>query len=337
MIKKKRWCIIMENSQKKGYGIMRLYNIFYLCEAYYHGLLLVKAELVESSNGSYYELSNWSECKKSLEELSKIECLAKYAKAIYESLSPLERDKEKPNVAPEKYEIFYTHLDRLRCAVETLRTLNASLKMGEAQSGIDVKIPKCDSLDEYMWYLKEINFIFTQCPYLLCKDETVKFNTVDVGSQWLSFVVEVTVTAAGVFYIFNNLAKLVERAVAIKSDFLLLEQLEEDLKSRQLKNEVTEETMDVFKKFKQDLMDECIDGMEHEIEIKTEPEERARAEKSVEKMVFLIDKGVEIYSSIETPNEIKKLFPFEKEKVMLSEDILKLIEDKAGKMKSSSD
>lgn len=54
-----------------------------------------------------------------------------------------------------------------------------------------------------MSYLKEIDFILTQCPYLSSEKEELKFNNVDVGSQWLSFFL----IAAGTFQILNNLGK----------------------------------------------------------------------------------------------------------------------------------
>lgn len=48
-------------------------------------------------------------------------------------------------------------------------------------------------------------------------------------------------------------------------------------------------------------------------------------------MVVLMDKGVEIYSSIETPKEIKVLFPVDKDTAILPDNITKLIEDKEKK------
>lgn len=307
---------------------MRLYNIFYICKLYYPGLTDVGVK-----NGKIdgtFEIINWLECKKSLEVFMEIDCLTEYAKETYNSLLPFEREKNIPLISANTKQIFFAANAKISYAVKTLIDLCDSLEMGEAQSGIDIKIPKCESLDEYMGYLKEINFILTQCPYLLCKDETVRFNTVDVGSQWLSFIVEVSATAAVAFYILNNLARLVERAVAIKSNILFLKQQEEMLETMRQKNEVAEDVIDTFKKLKQITMDECLDGLENDIGKTKDGEERTKVEKTIEKLVFLIDKGVEIYSSIETPNEIKALFPFEKDTALLPNDLLKLIEDKAA-------
>ena len=45
-------------------------------------------------------------------------------------------------------------------------------------------------------------------------------------------------------------------------------------------------------------------------------------------LVNTMDKCVELYSSIETPKEIKVLFPFEKDTAILPDNITKLIEEK---------
>lgn len=202
------------------------------------------------------------------------------------------------------------------------------MEMGKTESGIDVKIPKCSSLKEYMGYLKEIDFIFAQCPYLLHEKEEIKFNNVDVGSQWLVFAVAGATTS---FYILNNLAKLIQKAISISSNILVYKQQEEALREMQLKNEVMEETVDVFKKFKQALLDKSISELEADIGELQDGEEQDKVKKTLENMVILMDKGVEIYSSIETPKEIKVLFPMDKDTAILPDNITKLIEDKEKK------
>lgn len=220
---------------------------------------------------------------------------------------------------------FQKKLIELVSSVEILVKLGDMMELGKTESGIDVKIPKCSSLKEYMGYLKEIDFIFTQCPYLLHDEEEIKFNNVDVGSQWLVFAVTGITTS---FYILNNLAKLVQKAIAIKSYILVYKGQEKMLKEMQMKNDVMEETVDVFKKFKQTLLDESVFELEADIGTLQNGEERDKVKKTLENMVILMDKGVEIYSSIEAPKEIKMLFPMDKETPILPDNIMKLIEDK---------
>lgn len=61
----------------------------------------------------------------------------------------------------------------------------------------------------------------------------------------------------------------------------------------------------------------------------TDPEEKTKLEKSLEKLSDLVDKGLEIHTSIETPKEIKVLFPFVETQKTLPDNLLKYIEDKS--------
>lgn len=313
----------MENIQKRRSGIMRLYNVFYACK-----LCLPKIREVSvidsSKDPNVILVKNWGACKKSLDALKRIECFDKDIMELY-TLLDWQLDEEAVRLPNSKRRSFEKAFMKISVSVEILVNLCDMLEMGEAGSGIDVKIPKCDSLKEYMGYLKDIDFMFTQCPYLLHDNEEIKFNNVDVGSQWLAFAVT---GITGSFYILNNLAKLVQKAISIKSNILVYRQQEEQLREMQLKNEVLDETVETFKRFKQTLLDDSVAELEGDIGKLRDGEERDKVKKTLEDMVVLMDKGVEIYSSIETPKEVKVLFPLEKDTVILPDNITKLIEEK---------
>lgn len=95
-----------------------------------------------------------------------------------------------------------------------------------------------------------------------------------------------------------------------------------------MKNEVSQETIDAFKKMKSLTLKTYVDELQSEIGAVADPEEEAKVAKSLEKLSDLIDKGVEIYSSIDTPEEIKVLFPFNEKQALLSESAVKYLEDK---------
>lgn len=304
---------------------MRLYNIFYVCKTALPGLGGIMFFEPKTAEG-YYRIGNWKNCKKSLDALLAIECFKSGILDLYNSLDwRVKVDLDELHLYPSVRDILQRRIYEIKYAVETMVRLCDAMEMGQAEHGIDIKIPKCGSLKEYMGYLKDIDFLFTQCPYLLNDKEEAKFNTVDVGSQWLSFVV---LGAAGAFYILTNLAKLIQKAVEIKSNIIVCKQQEEMLWEMRQKNEVGEEIVDVFKKFKQDALNECVSDLEGEIGELKDNEERDKVKRSVESLVFLMEKGVEIYSSIETPKEIKVLFPFQKDTALLTDDILKFVEDK---------
>lgn len=302
---------------------MRLYNIFYICKSCWPNLNAIVIEKSETVH--VLRIKNWGDCKKSLDMLKRIECFEEKVEELYSILDDFQLKKEEARISSDDLPAFRQVKTELSAAVEMMINLCDMLEMGKADSGIDVKIPKCDSLKEYMGYLKEIDFIFTQCPYLLHDKEEIKFNNVDVGSQWLAFAVA---GITGSFYILNNLAKLVNKVIAIKSNILVYRQQEEMLKEMQLKNEVLDDTVETFKMFKQNLLDESVSELENDMGELQDGEERDKVKKTLENMVVLIDKGVEIYSSIETPKEIKVLFPFEKDTAILPDNITKLLEER---------
>ena len=101
------------------------------------------------------------------------------------------------------------------------------------------------------------------------------------------------------------------------------------LETMRQKNAIGQEVIDVFKKMKDKMLDESVSELEQECKMSiTDPEERDRARRSIETLAELIEKGVEIYSAIETPEEIKVLFPFSDDSPTIPEGLLKLIESK---------
>lgn len=316
----------MENTKDKREKYMKLYNIYFICKSCLP--VLEKVSLTENRNGNGsligYIILNWGECRRILPELRKIKCLEAQIDKVCSKLNFVSFEKEKPEVTIETGKEFLERLQILYNSLNTIISLYESMEVGESNCGIDVKIPRCDSLKEYMDYLKEIDFIFSQCPYLRIDDDEIKFKNTDVGSQWLSFAVGV----AGGFGILNNLAKLLERAIAMKSYLKTIKQQDEILKTMQLKNEVAGETIEVFKKMKRMTMEGYVDEIETELGELNNGEERGKVEKSLEKLVMLIDKGVEIYSSIEAPNEVKALFPMSENNILLPDNIVKLLEMK---------
>lgn len=319
----------MENkitSNTKEKRLMRLYNMYYICKKCLPEIENVSIVELRNGNNSLagFRIRNWRDCKNVMQELKKISFMEKYVDKVCVTLDFVAIAQINPEVTIDEGRKFKSEFLEFKAVVKSIVELYESLELGESSSGIDVKIPKCESLKEYMDYLKEIDFIFTQCPYLLSDEEEIKFKNVDVGSQWLTFVL----VTAGTFGVLNNLAKIIEKAVAIKSHLTLLKQQEEMLETMKLKNEATQETLDVFKKMKSVVMEDAVNDLEAELGELQDGEERGKVGKTLEKLCILMDKGVEIYSSIETPNEVKALFPMSDNNPILPDNIVKLLEKK---------
>lgn len=309
---------------------MRLYNIYYLCKQYVEDV--ESLELVErgSPSARYYELSNWTEYKKVLFAVGQIECLKKYTDELYNTIPVFVRETQEPQIDSYIKNNILTCQNKILAKMQTIIELYESMQLKEAEKGIDVKIPLCNSLGDYISYMKELDFIFSQCPFLQHEDGRIEFNTVDVGSQWLSFVIVTTAGTAAAAYILNNLALLIDKAIQIKSHFISLRQQEEILRTQKMENDLLKSSLKTHEMLRKHYLSEATKEMKKQNEDHPlkDGEEEGKVEKSLEKLSGLLEKGVEIYASLNTEREIQALFPPLGDNVALPEDVLKYIEDK---------
>ena len=304
---------------------MRLYNIYYTCKVALNGLNQIKIGTLENRTK---KINNWSTIKEFLELLLNIDFIKDDAQKLYNVLSPLDREKSSPIIGDSTYNNFIVLYKTLISKLESVVDLYESMKEGTSQVGIDIKIPPCSSLKEYIKVLNDIDFIFTQCPYLINEEEEIKYKGVDVGSDWVTFAIITSVAISSGFIILNNLASIINKAIALLSNKKILDMQAETLETMCMKNEATQETLDVFKKMKEITYKKYVDELQEELGKLENGEEEGKVSKSLEKLANLLDKGVEIHTSIETPKEIKVLFPYAETQQSLSDNLLKYIEDK---------
>lgn len=194
-------------------------------------------------------------------------------------------------------------------------------------SSIDTRfftVSNCEDLGEYISYLKDINFIFTQCPFLQCDDEILKFGSVDVGSNWLKLIIATTSTCM----ILNNTASLIDKSLILRSHYINLQQQEEMLKNQQIKNDIAIDYHKTFELLRSAYMDTAINELAKESNKTLDPEEQDKAKRTLEKLIILIDKGCEIYATLDSPDEVQVLFPEIQSHLELPDNIMKYLEDK---------
>ena len=125
------------------------------------------------------------------------------------------------------------------------------------------------------------------------------------------------------------LSKMSEIATQFRSNNVVINQQKEILETMRQKNEVGQEMIDTFKRMKILMLDDAVSQIEESSGIKlANEEERDKARRAIDTFSELLDKGVELYSAIETPEDVKVKFPFAENDPLLSEEALKLIEDK---------
>ncbi|MDE5539218.1 MAG: hypothetical protein K2J20_01885 [Bacilli bacterium] len=161
-------------------------------------------------------------------------------------------------------------------------------------------------------------------PIFQCKDEIIKFDSVDVGSNWIKLAVATTTSCI----VLNNTAALVDKALIIRSHFASLKQQEEILRSQQNKNELAKEIINSYDFLRNTYMNTVIEQLENELGELKNPEERDKAERSIEKLADLLDKGCEIYATLDAPKDVQALFPEIQGNLELPDNILKYLEKK---------
>lgn len=302
---------------------MRLYNIYYICKNSVE--MLENTDTSIQSGNNHYAIENWEETKRVIAAFCTIDCMKNAATDVYNAVPVPVRNDLKPLLPPSGNTVFKEKLRLLIERVQTVIDLYESMNLGEAKVGLEVKIPQPDSFSEYISVLNDLNFVFEQCPYCGVKDERLEFAGTDVGSTWLTFALVSTAT----FSLLNNIGKLIDKALIVKSHYLTLKMQEEQLELLKQKKEAGAEATEVFQRMKKLTYKQYVDELAEEIHPTNDGEEEAKVEKSLEKLAKLLDKGVEIYTSIETPEEIKAVFPVSDKQETLPEGLMKYLEDKS--------
>ncbi len=306
---------------------MRLYNIYYVCKIAYRKLR--ELEYVAIGNNEV-KLTGWQDCKQALESLYAIDFVKEDVRKAYEVINPIDRESASPIIGNMIFKKFRSLYEKVIQKAEAVVDLYESIKEKGSQQGIDVKIPTCKTLKEYIEILKDMEFIVTQCPYLKSKDEEIQYKGTDVGSDWITFGIVTIGAVSGSFYILNNLATIVNKAISLRSNKKVLDMQEEMYKTMQAKNKISQEIIDAFYEMKKMTLKKYVDELGEEIGKVSDGEEESKVSISLEKLSNLLDKGVEIYSSIETPKEIKVLFPFSESQAALPDNLMKYIEAKTS-------
>lgn len=305
---------------------LKLYNVYRLCK---QNIDFFKESNIkkDNSNNNAYVIENWSEFKKHLIVIARIPVL-KNDVITYIQGTPLFEIGISTYMPPitEKAANYLNSKKQIICnKMQTIIDLYESMNLGDNSKGIDIKLPPCEDLKEYISYLRDIEFIFSQCPFLQCDGEILKFDSVDVGSNWIKLAIITTSTCM----LLTNTAALVDKAIILRSHYITVQQQEEILKSQQLKNDLTEEQIEIYTKvLKNTYIKETISQLEAELGELADPEERDKVERTLEKLIILLDKGGEIYASLDAPEEIQALFPEIKSNLELPENIIKYLEDK---------
>lgn len=306
---------------------MRMYSMYFICKTYIGKIKGMQVKSRRENATTVYYIDQWQENSALLNELAQIAPLKEKARGVIESIPIVFRDDNRIDLTNSTKVTYEKALNKLSISMQTI--MDAYEVLGkkdteEASSGFDVKLPQFKDLGEFSKCLEDLNFIITQCPYLRSSDGQIKYSSVDIGSTWLTFLI-VGAAASTLLY---NLSKLVDMAVKIKSHVVTVRMQEEALRSIQIKNEVAAEVFKAFDEANKVIVDQCVGDLKRELGELENGEEDSKAQKSLEKLAYWMDRGLQVYSTIDASREIKDLFPQQADTSLLSDDLQRLIEMK---------
>lgn len=305
---------------------MRLYSMYFICKSNYEIVdSIIISDRIDSGNKIYY-YNGWFSIVKILNKLVNIPAIKEAAVELYESVPVFLRDRNQFDFDSRSLSDFLTAKKNLLSRMKAIIDLyeNADKDSKEYTTGFDILLPQFNSIKDLSDCMKDLEFIVNQCPYLRLKDAEIKYRSVDVGSFWITFFIAGSAAAT----ILLNLSKLVDSAVKIKSHIITVKMQEEVLRSMELKNSVGAETLDAFRKVNKALVDKTVNELEAELEPLNDGEERDKVGKSLERLAEWMSKGMQIYSAIDAPEDVKDLFPQQEERALLNDDVIKLLEMK---------
>lgn len=246
---------------------MKLYNVYRLCKLNIE--LIDDLNISHNQNTDIYTINNWLDLKNILNKIEKIPALKISTNKCIESVPDVVRHEESPRMNKDTYNKFIDKKNILYNKMNMIIELYESMNLENDGNGVDIKLPPCEDLKEYISYLKDLEFIFSQCPYLQCENEILKFGSVDIGSNWI----KLTIAGASTCLLLTNVASLVDKAMVLRSHYITISQQEELLKSQQIKNELAEENFETFKTLKNTYMNIIINQLQKEYDASWNPED----------------------------------------------------------------
>lgn len=314
---------------------MKLRNTYIICKENYNTIDKIDfLEAVKENNiGEIYVLNEYGKVLRTVEQLSNIDCLKDASLNLLNVVSlkgvtrPLASKLYNKEACDQILRGKSFLLNRMNCIIELYESMDIDEKENE-KIGLDIKLPESNDFTEFKKNISDLEFVLTKCPFFKNEKEDLRFKSIDVGSQWLTFLVTgVSITLGSV--LLNNIAAFIDKCMIIRSHKLSIEMQKEQLKKTQEDNKEKEIILKYLTTLHKNFVDNEIKKMEEICNEKIKDgDERGRFEQCIGKLINLIDKGLQIYSTIDSPKEIKALFEPLKMKYLIVSEELKLLEKK---------
>lgn len=300
---------------------MRLKNIYRTLKEVESVIIELEPESISQSND--FNIKNWDKMLEAIEKIKNIEVFKSVGQDIFK-ISPIFGEKNQTlRITNKLVQAFINWLEEIKTKVVVTIELCESLGYGENQGSFEVKLPETKDLEEFASNINNLNKSIQLCPFIKVDDNDIRLTKTDIGSTWLEFAF----TGAKVITALTALGYFAQSALKIKSMYLTCEQQKEAVRGAQTKNDLAEEITNVYKNMIKATSANEVKDLEEKTGMPLEPEERNSAEKSLEMLGKLMSKGLEIYATLDSPEEAKDVFPNMQEQNLIS-GILKTLPEK---------
>ncbi len=301
---------------------MRLQEVYYICrkaQASWQDLSFEEAKA--PGNVTYYKIKNADAVRDILGNLDAIDSFQETIASIRSRSFGFSQATGVITIDYHSKSPLNTEYQKLFTKVSTITELFESLNYRQDSEGFDIKLPPDITLSDLSKCTKDLDTIFTTCPLFTTQDGTIELAAVDVGSMWLTFLVVGTATAATL----RLVAELVDKALVIRSHHKTSKEQEERVRSLQLGNEALENAVSLHKQMTKGLLASTANELAKEHDL-SNPEDIARLQHCIQLTSDWMNKGMEIYASIQAPTETKAVFP-PIERQTLPESVIALLTD----------
>lgn len=294
---------------------MNFRSTYFVCK---HSFEIINQKKYE--NGEYLHLKENGDFMKTMNKLSEIKCF----KSICENIP----NYAKASRIDDQYRNDYSGLlmelkNRLKAIIDLYESMGIDV---EEHFALDIHLPETKNITEFKKNIDALEFIFTKCPFLQNENESFQFEGVDLGSTWMRLSVKIATATIVGSMLLNNVAAFVDKCIIIKSHYLTAQQQRIFVENDEIEQKQKEAVLTYIDLIYKRQVDAAIKEMEEVSGHKLiDGEERGRAEQSFEKLEKLLDKGLQIYASIDSPQETKVLFePLEMKYISIADEIKKL-------------
>jgi hypothetical protein len=271
-----------------------------------------------ANNARYYIIKNWDQVLAALDRLREFNFVKNELEQLFNLGIHFQTPSQQLKADQSQYNQFKARFDKIKSTIKETIEIISEFFPDDIEDQLNIKLPENVSLSEFSKITDDLDYIFNKCEVIsgLNDRKEVRTRKVDSGSIWLIiFISHAAVSLIGklcsiVFGICQQrieTQKGIQQVRVLKSGANVVEALEKELEEK-----IKEQYREGAERFIRD----------NNIKTQNGSEEINSLSFGIEKLANLFFHGVEIYSSLEAPKDVKNSFPQQEEVPKLASEIL---------------